>query len=197
MVSGISSSGSSSIYELRQQMFRRIGSNEGGSSGKSGMAGYAGESSSMSAGALSSSLGTDQSGLIGMLENDSGLAKMDQQMKGGGMSAPPPPPGEVFDTADADGDGYVTEDELTAVLGDGGGDISELFSRVDTDGDGLISEAEDEAFRESMASTEKNGLADGGTGGIGGQDWRARMFETMQQGFSAAASSGFSTSFYA
>lgn len=197
MVSGISSSGSSSIYELRQQMFSRIGSSENGSNGKPGMTGFAGESSSMSAGTLSSSLGANQDGLISMLENGSGLAKMDQQMKGGGMSTPPPPPDQVFDTADADGDGYVTEDELTAVLGDGGGDISELFGKIDTDGDGLISEAEDEAFRSDMTSTEKNGPADGGMGGINGQDWRARMFETMRQGFDAAASSGFSTSFYA
>ena len=197
MVSGISSSGSSSMYELRQQMFSRIDTNEDGSIDKSEMTSFVGEDSSTLVDELFSSRDTNQDGLISMLESDSGLAKMDQQMKGGGMSAPPPPPDQVFDTADADGDGYVTEDELSAVLGDAGGNISELFSQVDTDGDGLISEAEDEAFRSDMASRGANGVADGGTGGIGGQDWRARMFETMQQGFSAAASSGFSTSFYA
>ncbi len=269
MVSGISSS-SSSINELRQQMFSRIDTNEDGSIDKSEMTSFVGEDSSTLVDEIFSSLDTNQDDLISMLESDSGLAKMEQEMKGGGMSAPPPPPDQVFDTADADedgvvtkeeltavlgdaggnidelfsqvdadgdgvitkaedeaflesmnasastgrpapppppdqvfdtadadGDGYVTEDELSAVLGDAGGDISELFSRIDTDGDGLISEAEDEAFQESMTSTEKNGLADGGTGGIGGQDWRARMFETMQQGSGAAASSGFSTSFYA
>ncbi len=44
----------------------------------------------------------------------------------------------MFDRADANGDGKVTLEEMTAARG-------EMFSRIDTNGDGLITEAELEA----------------------------------------------------
>ncbi len=78
MVSGISSS-SSSINELRQQMFSRIDTNEDGSIDKSEMTSFVGEDSSTLVDEIFSSLDTNQDDLISMLESDSGLARWNRR----------------------------------------------------------------------------------------------------------------------
>jgi hypothetical protein len=114
------------------------------------------------------------------------------------MAGMPPPPDQVFDTADADGDGSVTQDELTAVLGDKGADV---FSKIDTDGDSKISRTEDEAFRVKMDEQMKQNVpSDPGMSSIGGfgQDWQSKLFEALVSALTASTTaSSDSTSRYA
>ena len=157
-VSGISGFGSlstASLSEMRERMFNQIDTSKDGSIDKSEFVALAQQNSSSLVDELFSNMDTDQDSLVSMIEFDATLAKLEQQMKKGdsgmqamsGMPPPPPPPDQVFDTADANSDGSVTQDELTAVLGDKAADV---FSKVDTDGDGKISRTEDEAFRAKM-----------------------------------------------
>jgi Ca2+-binding EF-hand superfamily protein len=155
MVSGISGFGSfstASLSEMREKMFNQIDTSGDGSIDKSEFAALAQKNSSSLVDELFSNMDTDQDSLVSMIEFDSTLAKLEQQMKKGdsgmqAMSGMPPPPDKVFDAADTNGDGTVSQDELTALLGEKGADV---FSQVDTDGDGQISRAEDEAFRAKM-----------------------------------------------
>jgi len=158
MVSGISSFGSfnsASLSEMRQKMFNKIDTGGDGAIDKGEFSAMAGQNASSLVDELFGKMDTDQDSLISKTEFDAALSKLEQQMKSGdagmqamsGMPPPPPPPDQVFDTADADGDGSVSKDELTAVLGKKGADV---FSQVDTDGDGLISRTEDKAFRAKM-----------------------------------------------
>jgi len=156
MVSGVSSFSSSaaaSLAEMRQKMFKSVDTNSDGSIDKTEMSALFQQNTSSIVDSLFSGLDANQDDLISMIESDAGLAKLGQSIKnsGDGMAgaAGMPPPDKVFDTADADGDGSVTKEELASVIGEGGAD--ELFSKIDTDGDSLISRAEDKTFRESMA----------------------------------------------
>jgi len=135
---------------------------------------------------LFSEVDTDGDGLISKTEDEAFRAQMTEQMQqhGPGMRGTqgPPPPEDVFETADTDGDGMVSEDELAAVMGAEGTDISRLFNEVDTDGDGLISKTEDEAFRAQMTDhTAKTGSSGADTDSIAGldQDWQNRIFTAL------------------
>jgi Ca2+-binding EF-hand superfamily protein len=164
MVSGISGFGScnaASLSAMRQKMFNQIDSNGDGSIDKSELSALSGQNASSLVDEVFGKMDTDQNSLVSMIEFDSSLAKLGQQMKNGGsgmsgMSGMHPPPDKVFDAADTNGDGYVSQDELTAVLGDKGADV---FSQVDTDGDGKISRTEDEAFRAKMKEQMSKGDA--------------------------------------
>ena len=156
MVSGISSYSTASISEMRQQLLSQIDTNSDGSIDKTEMATLIQQNTNTLVDSLFGKLDTDVDGLISLIQSNSDLAKLGQQMKhGGDMSAasgtqPPPPPEKVFDMADTNEDGVVSKEELAAVMGANGGDIGELFGKVDTDGDGLISRSEDEDFRKQM-----------------------------------------------
>ncbi len=150
-----------------------------------------------------SQVDTDGDGKISRTEDEAFRAKMEEQMSKGdagmqAMSGMPPPPDKVFDTADANGDGSVTQDELTAVLGEKGADV---FSQVDTDGDGKISRTEDEAFRAKMDEQMKqNASSDFGMNAISGfdQDWKSMLFDALVKGLTASTStSSDSSSLYA
>jgi ATP-dependent Clp protease adapter protein ClpS len=151
---------------------------------------------------------TNQDDMIGMIEFESGMAKLGQQMKqedglssASGMSAPPPPPDKVFDTADPNEDGIVTKEELEAVMGKSGGNIDKLFGQIHTDGDGSITRAKDEAFRAKMPErTETSKLSGLGTESRFKVDWQTRMLGALPEGLTAAADSSSkstSTSLYA
>jgi len=168
MVSGISGFGSCStatLSAMRQKMFNQIDSNGDGSIDKSELSALSGQKASSLVDEIFGTMDTDQDSLVSMIEFDATLAKLEQRMKSGdaGMSGMPPPPDKVFDTADANSDGYVTREELTAVLGQKGADV---FSQVDTDGDGKISRTEDEAFRAKME--EQMGKGDAGMQAMSG-----------------------------
>ena len=206
MVSGISGFGScnaASLSAMRQKMFNQIDSNGDGSIDKSELSALSGQKASSLVDEIFGKMDTDQDSLVSMIEFDSSLAKLEQQMKNGGsgmsgMSGMPPPPDKVFDTADANGDGSVTQDELTAVLGQRGADV---FSQVDTDGDGKISRTEDEAFRAKMDEQMKqNASSDSGMNTISSsdQDWKSMLFDALVKGLAAytSTSSG-SSSLYA
>jgi Ca2+-binding EF-hand superfamily protein len=184
-------------------MFNQIDSNGDGSIDKSELSALSGQKASSLVDEIFGKMDTDQDSLVSMIEFDSSLAKLEQQMKNGGsgmsgMSGMPPPPDKVFDTADANGDGSVTRDELTAVLGQKGADV---FSQVDTDGDGKISRAEDEAFRAKMDEQMKqNASSDSGMNTISSsdQDWKNMLFEALVKGLTAYSSpSSDSSSLYA
>jgi Ca2+-binding EF-hand superfamily protein len=206
MVSGISGFGSfstASLSEMREKMFNQIDTSGDGSIDKSEFAALAQKNSSSLVDELFSNMDTDQDSLVSMIEFDSTLAKLEQQMKKGdsgmqAMSGMPPPPDKVFDAADTNGDGTVSQDELTALLGEKGADV---FSRVDTDGDGLISRTEDETFRAKMDEQMKsNAPPDFGRNTISGfdQDWRSMLFDALVKGLTASTStSSGSSSLYA
>ncbi|SEM49204.1 Ca2+-binding protein, EF-hand superfamily [Syntrophus gentianae] len=176
MVSGISSS-SNSISEMWQQMFSKIDTDSDGSINNSEVSAIFDENSSDLASDLFSSLDTDQDSLISSMEFNSGLAQLNQERKQGmggmegtpsmGAASAPPPPDQVFETADADEDGVVTEDELASVIGSDGTDIESLFEQIDTDGDGSITQSEDEAFRAQMMETTGQSDASSGSGSAG------------------------------
>lgn len=61
----------------------------------------------------------------------------------GGPMGPPPDAETMVSDNDSDGDGYLSEDEFSVMLGDKSeSEISELFTAADTDGDGLVSDSE-------------------------------------------------------
>jgi Ca2+-binding EF-hand superfamily protein len=207
MVNGISGFGSfstASLSEMRERMFNQIDTSGDGSIDKSEFAALAQQNSSSLVDELFSNMDTDQDSLVSMIEFDSTLAKLEQQMKKGdsGMQAmsgmPPPPPDQIFDAADANEDGTVSEDELTAVLGERAADV---FSQVDTDGDGQISRTEDEAFRAKMDEQMKqNAPPDAGMNRPGSfdEDWQSKLFEALVSSLaSATGESTDSSSLYA
>lgn len=156
MVSGVSSFSSStaaSLAEMRQKMFNSVDTNSDGSIDKTEMSALFQQDTTSIVDSLFSGLDANQDDLISMIESDAGLAKLGKSIKnsGDGMKgmAGMPPPDKVFDTADVDGDGSMTKEELAAVIGDGS--ASQLFGKIETDGDGLISRAEDDTFLGSMA----------------------------------------------
>jgi Ca2+-binding EF-hand superfamily protein len=203
-ISGFGSCNAASLSAMRQKMFNQIDSNGDGSIDKSELSALSGQNTSSLVDEIFGKMDTDQDSLVSMIEFDATLAKLEQQMKKGdsGMPAmsgmPPPPPDKVFDTADANGDGSVTQEELTAVLGQRGADV---FSQVDTDGDGKISRTEDEAFRVKMEEQMKqNASSDSGMNTISSsdQDWKSMLFEALVKGLTAYSStSSDSSSLYA
>lgn len=52
-----------------------------------------------------------------------------------------------FERMDADGDGFVTAEEMESVEGRRGKRGDRMFDRIDTDGDGVLTEAEREAAK--------------------------------------------------
>jgi Ca2+-binding EF-hand superfamily protein len=207
MISGISSSSATSLAEMRRTIFNKIDTSGDGSIDKKEITALIEQNTSTLVEGLFGNLDSDHDGLISQIESDSGLAKLEQQMKhsGIGMPAasgaqPPPPPEKVFDTADVNKDGVVSKEELSAVMGQNGGNIDELFSKVDTDGDGFISRTEDETFREQMDPMQAKAAADSGTTDISGlsQSWQNELFGALLKGLTASAGSVVeSTSLYA
>ena len=207
MVSGISNCSTASLSEMRQKMFSQIDTNGDGSIDKSEMTALIQQNTATLVNDIFGKIDTDQNGLISLIESNSGLAKLGQDMKnGGGVSAAlgrphhPPPPEKVFDTADTNKDGVVSKEELAAVMGQTGGDIDKLFSKVDTNGDGLIFRTEDETFRKQMTERMQQKEAASSSANDTGnftQSWQSGMFDALLKGLTAAASSPVeSTSLY-
>lgn len=208
MISGINSFSTASLSEMRQKMFNQIDTNGDGSIDKTEMSAMIQQNTTTLVDDIFGKVDTDQNGLISQIESDSGLAKLGQETKkdGGiwgvsGRPHHPPPPEKVFDAADTNKDGVVSKEELSAIMGQNGGNIDDLFSKVDTDSDGLISRAEDETFRKQMTEgMQQKETANSGTNDIGNftQSWQSGMFNTLLQSLTASAStSGESTSLYA
>jgi Ca2+-binding EF-hand superfamily protein len=186
MVSGISGFGSfssASLSEMRQKMFNQIDTNGDGSINKNEFSAMAGQNSSSLVDEIFGKTDANNDSLISKSEFDSAMAKLEQKMKSSHSGAQAmsgmPSPDKVFDTADTNGDGNVTQDELTAVMGDKAADV---FSKVDTNGDGKISRAEDEAFRAKMdEQMQQNDPQNFGANTIGSsaQDWQSKLFEAL------------------
>lgn len=180
MVSGISGMSTSSLTEMRQKMFDQIDTNGDGSLDKSEIAALIEQNTSSMVDNIFAQMDTDGDSAISRIESNAEMSKLGQEMKGKGPGMQgtqgPPPPEDVFETADTDGDGMVSEDELAAVMGAEGTDISQLFSEVDADGDGLISKTEDEAFRTKM--TEQMQQRGPGMRGTQGPPPPDQVFET-------------------
>jgi Ca2+-binding EF-hand superfamily protein len=191
-----------------QKMFNKIDTNGDGSIDKAEMSTLVQQNTSSLVDEIFSKQDTDQNGLISLIESNSALEKLGQEMKNSsgisvasGSSHHPPPPERVFDAADTNKDGVVSKEELAAAMGLNEGDIDKLFSKVDTNGDGLISRTEDETFRKQMtAQMQQKETANSGTNDINsiGQSWQSGIFDALLKGLSAAAgSSGELTSLYA
>ena len=196
MISGISSSSTTSLAELRQQMFNKIDSNGDGSIDKSEMTALIEQNSSTLVSSIFGSQDTNQDSLISQIEFDSGMAKLGQEMKGGkgahgAQGTPPPPPEKVFDTADTNKDGVVTREELAAVIGGGkDGNIDNIFSQVDSDGDGVITRSEDNAFLAKMKTQGPSSTTASGTdaGSIQSVDFQSQLFTALVQVLTSSTS---------
>jgi Ca2+-binding EF-hand superfamily protein len=98
---------------------------------------------------LLSSITSDSSDLLAsLLESSSGLAQAGQQTKKESSD-------DVFAKLDKNGDGTISQDEMTAVFGSTDG--ASKFSAADTDGDGKVTAAElktamEKAGQENMQS---------------------------------------------
>ncbi len=119
---------------------------------------------------------TDEDGLVSKTESDTFMAKLEALMirEGAGFGPPPPPPeagpsaDELFGSGDADEDGSLDLEELTAMLGQSGLDAGSLFDELDSDGDGLISSSE---FSSALEAKQAAGPPPGmGASGGQGQD---------------------------
>lgn len=98
---------------------------------------------------------------------------------------------KMFQDADTDGSGSISQDELTAILdkapkGPEGAeetDSTALFAEIDTDGNGEISETENDTYLEAKdAERAQNGQGGpGGPGGPGGSDLVSSLVDLLKQ----------------
>ncbi|MEK7415566.1 MAG: EF-hand domain-containing protein [Planctomycetota bacterium] len=116
---------------------------------------------------------------------------------GRGEGGPPggqrmgPPPEEMFKNADANGDGKVTLEELTAALekkrGEMGGRRNEergkIFTKMDANGDGMVSKEEFLAFEPPAPPGQegKEGNKDGGKEGARRGPDPAELFKRLDR----------------
>jgi Ca2+-binding EF-hand superfamily protein len=204
MVGGISSSSNfstSALSEIWQKMFNKIDTKGDGSIDKTEMSTFLQQNTTQDASGfvdeIFSKLDTNQDDLISQIESNSVLARLEHEKKGsdtdrGAISGMPPAPGKVFDVADTNKDGVVSEDELAAATGQSGAGIDAIFNKVDTNGDGLISRTEDETFRKQMTERmQQNESANSGTNDISSfsQNWQRKLFDVLLKGLTATAGS--------
>lgn len=158
-ISGMGSAVASSMMQMWQDyLFKKVDANSDGSLDKSEV--EAVSQTGQDVESIFSSLDTNQDSLISMQEAEGDLSKMGQDMKKEGLpmnmgmmkgrgGQNGSDSGEnIFDSLDANSDGYVSQDELTATFGNEAGKIMGL---VDTDGDGQISRAESDAHEAKKA----------------------------------------------
>jgi Ca2+-binding EF-hand superfamily protein len=168
-ISGLGSAVASSMMQMWQDyLFKKVDSNSDGSIDKSEMEAVSQtEQNGTSIDQIFTSLDSNQDSLISMQEAEAGLSKMGQDMKkegfpmGMGMKGRAGQNGSenMFDSLDADSDGYAGMEELTAVFGN---DASKIMNLVDTDGDGQISRAESdahEAEKKAQGNTMNQGMS--------------------------------------
>lgn len=180
MISSISSSSgglsSSFLKQIQEDMFKAVDSNGDSKIDKTEMSSFQksqqenGRQGGPSVDEMFTKMDSDNDGAISRLESDAAIAKMSQEMRAQG---PPPASGKsekrssselkdnVFNTADQNGDGSISEDELNTLLGDSSRSdttVEELMSALDTDKDGSISKSESDA---AVDKAEQQRLAQG------------------------------------
>jgi Ca2+-binding EF-hand superfamily protein len=198
MVSGISNGSPASLSEIGKQIFSQIDANGDGSIAKTEIVDLIQQNLTTIVDGIFNNFDADQDGVINQIENDSGLAKLGQEMKNisGILAASGSPPlEEVFDTADTNKDGIVSKEELAALI-QNGGIIDKLFSKVDTNGDEFISLTEGETLGKQIQQKETANSGKNDNSGIG-QSWKSAMFNALLKTLSTTAdSSGESMSLF-
>lgn len=167
MISSISSSSgglsSSFLKQMQEDMFKAVDSNGDSKIDKTEMSSFRksqqenGKQGGPSVDEMFTNMDSDNDGAISRLESDAALAKMSQQMQAQG---PPPASSKtetssssklkdsVFKSADQNGDGSISEDELSTLLGNlsqSDTTVDDLMTALDTDKNGSISKSESDA----------------------------------------------------
>jgi Ca2+-binding EF-hand superfamily protein len=162
-ISGVSGGfNAASLKQMQEQMFKAVDSNGDNKIDKSEMSAFqktqqdSGSQGGPSVDEMFKKLDSNSDGAISRLESDAALAKMSQQMQ----SQPPPQASggsesnssadlknNVFKSADQNGDGSISKDELTKLLGNSQSDTTadQIMSALDTNKDGSISKSESDS----------------------------------------------------
>lgn len=202
MISSLSSYGGQSGVELRKYLFGKIDANSDSSVSKDELLSALGQSGSDK---TSGTASQDVDKLFSALDSDGNGSISEAE-----FMAPPPPPrfdngtsqallsqqeedqsqiSDLFTKADTNGDGTLSQDELSALLqnGPGGQDAadkaSDLFAKLDSDGDGTVSEAEFAAGRprrhHHQSAASQTDETSGGTAASGLQSGATSVVDSL------------------
>ncbi len=155
-VGGSSGYSSQALDAMWEKRFQKTDTNSDGKITKEELAtAIPSDGKGPSADEVFSQVDTNQDGVIDKTEDKAAFEAMEKNRPQGG---PPPPPdssdlaSSLLKTLDKDGDGKISEDELTqAISGDSqSSNISDIFKSVDSDEDGSITQTELEGFLKKM-----------------------------------------------
>ncbi len=163
MVSSIRSSGSfttQAMETMRQNRFKKIDQDGDGKITKEEMsAGRPQNGKGPSVDDVFSKIDANKDGAIDEAEDKAGMEKMQRQHGPGGPPDPSKMAAELFKSADADGDGRISKDELTQALPkDGTGpSVDDIFKSADSDEDGAITSTElEDSFKKMAEQMQAN-----------------------------------------
>lgn len=160
MVSSISSSSgsisASALKQMQEEMFKAVDTNSDNKIDKSELSAFQksqeadGKKGGPGVDDMFAKMDTDNDSAISRLESDAAIAKISQQMQsresGSGSSSGLKE--ALFKSADQNGDGGISKDELTTLMADSSQsstDVSQIFDSLDTNSDGVISKSESDA----------------------------------------------------
>ena len=170
MVSSIGSStgglNAAALKKMQEEMFKAVDSNSDNKIDKTEMSAYQqtqqanGGQGGPSVDDIFKNLDADNDSAISRLESDAGIAKLAQQMQSGKTASGPSSElkSKVFNSADQNGDGSISKDELTTLMADSNQsatDIAETFDALDTNQDGSISKSESDVAVDKASQQRK------------------------------------------
>ena len=157
MTSSISGTGGSLsaayLKQMQEQMFKKADKNSDGSITKDELSQMQSSQKSQNGPSVDdifAQMDSDSDGAISRLESDAGIAKLAQQMQSRKTddNSSSDMKEQVFSTADQNGDGGISKDELSQLLensSQNSTDVTAVFDALDTNKDGSISKSESDA----------------------------------------------------
>jgi hypothetical protein len=155
-----SSYGAEAMEAMRQNRFKKIDQDGDGKISKNELkAGMPSKGNGPSVEDIFSKVDTNQDGMIDQTEDKAAFEQMRKNPPPGGPPDAAKMATRLFKKADADGDGKITIDELSAALPNDTKGLSaqDLFNSVDSDDDGTISQSElEESIKKMMEQRQAN-----------------------------------------